>query len=162
MLPLRASTRTRPLPDQEPMRNPSAPLLAFLALTAGLLATPVTAQTPADSAAIRATALDYIVGWYEGDADRMARALHPELVKRIVQRPAGGDRLNDMSAEQLIQMTARKGAAPGASGRREVRILDVFGSSASVRVDADGWVDFMQMARWNGEWRIVNVLWEMR
>src|SRR5262249_46471729 len=33
-------------------------------------------------AAIKQTALDYIEGWYEGDAERMERAVHPELAKR--------------------------------------------------------------------------------
>ena len=42
------------------------------------------AQSSADSAAIRTTALDYIEGWYEGSSERMERALHPELAKRIV------------------------------------------------------------------------------
>ncbi|HEV8455764.1 MAG TPA: nuclear transport factor 2 family protein [Gemmatimonadales bacterium] len=41
-------------------------------------------QSAADSAAIRSTALDYVEGWYEGSPQRMARAVHPELVKRIV------------------------------------------------------------------------------
>lgn len=49
-----------------------------------LIATPAAAQTAADSSAIRATALDYVEGWYTGDAERMTRAVHPELVKRIV------------------------------------------------------------------------------
>src|SRR5262245_52406842 len=39
----------------------------------------------ADLAAIKQTALDYIEGWYEGSAERMERALHPELAKRIVR-----------------------------------------------------------------------------
>lgn len=34
------------------------------------------AQTDADGEAIRVAALDYIDGWYAGDADRMRRALH--------------------------------------------------------------------------------------
>ena len=42
------------------------------------------AQTPADTQAIKQTALDYIQDWYEGNAERMERALHPELAKRIV------------------------------------------------------------------------------
>ena len=52
------------------------------ALVAVALGAPASAfpQTPADSAAIRATALDYIEGWYTGDPVRMERALHPELV----------------------------------------------------------------------------------
>ena len=48
------------------------------------LALPLHAQTAADSSGIRAAALDYGQGWYEGNAERMDRALHPELVKRIV------------------------------------------------------------------------------
>jgi hypothetical protein len=42
------------------------------------------AQTAADSAGIKQTALDYIDGWYTGDAARMERAVHPELAKRNV------------------------------------------------------------------------------
>ncbi len=32
-----------------------------------------------DREAITATALDYAEGWYEGNAERMERALHPDL-----------------------------------------------------------------------------------
>ena len=49
-----------------------------------LLAGNLDAQTSADSAAIRQAALDYIEGWYEGNAERMERALHPDLAKRII------------------------------------------------------------------------------
>jgi hypothetical protein len=54
--------------------------LVLLAAMAGVSR----AQSAADSAAIRSTALDYVEGWYEGNPQRMARAVHPELVKRIV------------------------------------------------------------------------------
>ena len=45
---------------------------------------PPRAVTGADSAAIRAAALDYIEGWYTGDGARMRRALHPQLAKRAL------------------------------------------------------------------------------
>jgi hypothetical protein len=51
---------------------------------------------------------------------------------------------------------------PPEQRRNEVRILDVFRNAAIVRVDAGQWVDYLQEARWNGEWKIVNVLWELR
>jgi hypothetical protein len=123
------------------------------------------AQTPADSAGIRAAALDYIEGWYAGDADRMARALHPQLAKRIVRTPPGGESsLSEMGAETLIGYTRSGGGSrtPVALQRKDVRILDIFEGAASARVDAAQWVDFLQLARWNGQWKIVNVLWEMR
>ena len=36
-------------------------------------------MSDADREAIKATALDYIEGWYEGNPERMERALHPDL-----------------------------------------------------------------------------------
>jgi hypothetical protein len=49
----------------------------------------------ADQAAIKQAALDYIEGWYGGDDERMERALHSELAKRIVRtNDKGQSRLN--------------------------------------------------------------------
>jgi len=31
-----------------------------------------------------------------------------------------------------------------------------------VRIDANGWVDYLHVAKWQDEWKIVNVLWELR
>ncbi|MDX2438456.1 MAG: nuclear transport factor 2 family protein [Acidobacteriota bacterium] len=58
----------------------------FLGVAAVLLVGMVAfAAGPDDEAAIKATALDYLEGWYSGDAERMERALHPDLAKRIVR-----------------------------------------------------------------------------
>jgi hypothetical protein len=122
------------------------------------------AQSAADSAAIRATALDYIDGWYAGDAARMERALHPELAKRIVMTDAQGrSRLGQQSAMTLVQNTQRGGGkdTPADKRRDEVRILDIYQNAASVRVQASTWVDYLHVAKSNGRWVIVNVLWEM-
>lgn len=139
----------------------------LLALAIAMTAlTPARAQSTADSAAIKATALDYIEGWYEGNAERMERALHPELAKRIVNvDPRNGrNSLGQQSAMTLVQGTRRGFGkeTPANQQRKDVRILDVFGNTASVRVDAATWIDYMHMAKWNGRWVIVNVLWELR
>ena len=133
---------------------------------ATVLAAPILAQTAADSAAIRATALDYIDGWWEGNAERMERALHPDLAKRIINvNPQNGrNSLGHQSAMTLVQNVRRGGGkeTPAAERRADVRILDIFGNAASVKVDAGPWIDYMHVARWNGRWVIVNVLWELR
>jgi hypothetical protein len=138
-------------------------MAVILALAVG---TPAAAQTAADSAAIRATAHDYIQGWYAGDAPRMERSLHPDLAKRIVERRRddGRSTIDHMTAATLIAQTARGGGrdTPAERRRDDVRILDVFGNAASVRVDAHGWVDYMHLGKIDGEWKIINVLWEMR
>lgn len=123
------------------------------------------AQSPADAAAIKQTALDYIEGWYEGNAERMERALHPELAKRIVQSdPNGRSRLGQMSAMTLVQGTRNGGGknTPKENQQRDVTILDVFENAASVKVVASDWVDYLHIAKSNGRWVIVNVLWELK
>jgi hypothetical protein len=125
----------------------------------------VPAQTPADAAAIKQTALDYIEGWYEGNAERMEKALHPELAKRIVRNsPEGRSRLDQMGAMTLVQGTRSGGGkeTPKEKQQKDVTILDVFENAASVKVVAADWIDYLHMAKSNGRWRIVNVLWELK
>lgn len=135
-----------------------------------LLSTAVTgvarAQSSADSAAIRAAALDYAEGWYEGNADRMTRALHPELVKRIVVRDTatGKTMVQGMGASVLVNST-RHGygkETPKERQKKDVTILDIFGNAASAKAEMADWVDYMQLGKVDGRWVIVNVLWERK
>ena len=158
------------VPKERVMNNriallPTATAVLSLLLFAGL-ATPDVARAhrAADSAAIRDTALDYIEGFYTGDAVRMERALHTDLKKRIVLRkPGEAETLQEMTADQLIQMTAGGGGKqmPDEQKRSDVTILDIYGGMASVKIVAGIWVDYMHIAQVDGEWKIVNVLWEM-
>jgi hypothetical protein len=138
--------------------------MGTLALVLGLVAHHVSAQTAADSAGLRATALDYIDGWYSGDAERMERALHPHLAKRLVYvDPQGKSRPVDLTALELVQSTrAGYGKTAAAERREDVTILDIFGNAAVVKIDAATWVDYLEEIRWNGRWVIVNVVWENR
>lgn len=140
----------------------------FAFLLVAILAGGVSAQTKvsdADKAAITATALDYIEGWYEGDAARMERALHPDLAKRIVATNAQGrSSLQQMSAMTLVQGVKNGGGkdTPKEKQQKDVTILDVFGNTASVKIIASDWVDYLHIAKSNGRWVIVNVLWELK
>jgi hypothetical protein len=137
------------------------PLLLAIILFAPVL---TQAQSAADTEAVRQVALDYIEGWYSGDSERMERALHPDLVKRIVETRDGRRTISEMSAVQLIGSTANGGGlqTPADVRRTDVTVLDVFGNSASVRIDAHTWIDYLHVARFDGQWKIVNVLWELR
>jgi Putative lumazine-binding len=136
-------------------------LLAALALPAV-----ARAQTAADSAAIRGTALDYVEGWYDGNAERMSRAVHPELVKRIVVSDTATKRsvIETMGATALVNGTRRGWGKETPANRRQkdVTILDVFGNAASVKSVMADWIDYLQMAKVDGRWVIVNVLWEYK
>jgi hypothetical protein len=140
------------------MRATGIALALLLAAPAGRAA----AQSAADSAAIRAAATDYILGWYEADAPRMERSLSPALAKRIIVRdPATGkDALDNLSAKELVEATGTNERSPAARQRREVTILDIFQNIATVKLVAQDWVDYMHLGKIDGRWQIVNVMWD--
>ena len=138
--------------------------IRFLAAVLVVLPAVLPAQAAADSAGIRQAALDYIDGYYTGDGARMERAVHPELAKRIVRtNEQGRSQLGQMSAMTLVMGTRAGGGkdTPMAERRDDVTILDIYQNAASAKFYASGWVDYLHLAKWNGRWVIVNVLWEL-
>ena len=126
-----------------------------------------TTVSDADKAAITQTALDYIEGWYEGNAEQMERALHPDLAKRIVRVSPDNNkfnRLDQMSALTLVQGVKRGGGkqTPKEKQQKDVTILDVFENAASIKIVASDWIDYLHVAKFNGRWVIINVLWELK
>jgi len=122
--------------------------------------------SPDESEAIKKTALDYIEGWYAGDAARMERALHPELAKRMISTDpkTGRSQFNHMGAMALVQRT-RDGSGKKTSPDRqskEVTILDRYNNAAVVKIVASDWIDYLEVAKFNGDWKIINVLWELK
>jgi hypothetical protein len=123
------------------------------------------AQATDDKAAIRQAALDYIEGWYDGNAERMERSLHADLAKRIVRtNDRGQSQLQQMTAMGLVQGVKRGGGkdTPKDKQQKDVTILDVFGNAAAVKIVASEWIDYLHLAKFNGQWVIVNVLWELK
>ena len=110
-----------------------------------------------DEDLIAATVLDYFEGWFEGDAARMDRALHPDLVKR----DAG--ELELTTKGQMVEATAGGVGVKRAAGRRvdiDVEVVDVWGDAASVVVRTPIYHEYLHLARTAGGWRIVNALWQ--
>ena len=138
---------------------------AFVALLVLCSSAFVFAQTDADREAIKRTALNYAEGWYEGDAAKMESALSSDLAKRIVRTNAQGQSgLGQMTAMALVQGT-RGGSGketPKEQQQKDVTILDVFGSAATVKLEMRDWIDYMHVGKMNGKWVIINVLWETK
>ena len=126
--------------------------------------TPVKKAFSADVEIIKQKVLGYIDAWYQGEAERGEKSLHPELAKRTVRTDpeTGRSQLEMMSASTLAERW-RSGDGkdtPKEQQRKDITVLDIHGNMASVRLEAKGWVDYMHLAKFNGEWVIVNILWE--
>jgi hypothetical protein len=101
----------------------------------------------ADRAAIIATVRDYFEGWFEGDATRMERALHPELAKRSVpdepsaegaEGAGGTESLDTVTTAEMIDAAARGIGKQRAAAAHE----------------------YLHLVRTAVGWRIANALWQ--
>lgn len=125
-----------------------------------------TPETPplddAERAAIEATIRDdYYGGWFDGDGDRMARALHPALAKRgIDQDVSRSVGLLDTDAQEMIDAAAAGNGRPRrGTGRVQVTIHHAGGGMATATALADHYVDYLHLVRAPDGWRIINALW---
>lgn len=114
-----------------------------------------------DRGGIVAAATDYVESWLDGDADRMASCLHPELAKRaVLDHDAEGSGLDE---DTFGSMTTAAVANPNTVGRRcDVAILAALDDIASAEVTSDPFVDLLHLARFGGRWLIVDALYEGR
>ena len=105
-----------------------------------------------DHPAIEKAALDYVDGFYECDADRVARGVHPSLQKVVVESIPGGRELLDFMDQAILTELARLGVGkkPPQERKIEVGILDVHENTAVVSIDSVDFLDHAQVAEING------------
>ena len=115
-----------------------------------------------DSAAIRSCLLDYFEGWFEGDATRMDRALHPGLAKHSLgQGPDRSDTLDVTTKDEMVEATRQGLGRSRDLPDRGIRIdiASVSGDIASAIVHSAVYVEYALLARTRDGWRITGTLW---
>lgn len=124
--------------------------------------TTTTTATAADSQVadhITASVRDYYEGWFTGDAERMRRALHPDLIKRGISDATRT--IDTDTAATMIDATERGIGTRHGEDRRSITISinHVHGAIADVHVTGDVYVDYLQLVDVGGRWQILNALW---
>jgi len=115
---------------------------------------------------VRNTILDYVEGIYEVDSTRIERSVHPQLRKRgywyNADKGKYADNL-DMSFEQLRHLSAtwnKDGNSANDKSPKKIEIYDVNDRTASAKLTAEWGIDYFQLAKLDGKWMIMNVLWQ--
>ena len=114
-----------------------------------------------DNAAIRQAAMDYIDGYYSGDAARVERAIHPDLNKATPRDlpQTGRTVLNYTTWSALIEYTrAKAGILEDTARHISINILATENDVANVKVTSSQFTDYLQLAHIDGQWKIINVL----
>jgi hypothetical protein len=120
-----------------------------------------------DSTSIEKTALDYVEGFYNNDPVRVTAAVHPELIKRIIYKDAAGNAMiQNMGASSLIfaaRMNKKNDPDPSVPFKATITIYDIFNDNATIKIVTNKFkfIDYAQLAKVDGNWKIINVLWAM-
>jgi hypothetical protein len=134
-------------------------ILALLFCT--FLFTEMNAQTKADSIGFKNAALNYINGWYDGDATKMELALHPMLHK--ISRNG-----NELNASGLIELTRNCTGCNPASRVANVEILDIRSlnyngfSHAIIKSESAEYIDYIFLTKAYDRYQITHVLWDYK
>jgi hypothetical protein len=124
------------------------------------------AQTPAASSerdAVYQAALDYVEGLYQADPSKIQRSVHSGLTKHGFMRRAAGDYgpMGTMTYAELVELAG----SWNKNGKRDisvkkVEVLDVMDQTAVAKITAQWGIDHMQLAKFDGRWKIVNIVWQ--
>lgn len=122
------------------------------------------AQKDQDGEGVRQAVLDYVEGIYEVNPGRIERSVHPDMAKRGFARKQEGDGYDylEMNFQQLVDLSRRYNAdrrlAPDAP--KEVVVLELLDQTATAKLTAVWGVDYLHLAKFDGRWKIINVLWQ--
>lgn len=125
-----------------------------------------TGGAAADRAAVERAALDYVEAIYESDPARVERSVHPQLTKRGFWRdnPSApwGPQLT-MTYEQLLNLAKTWNAKKNQdTSVKRVDIYEVLDQTASAKVTASWGIDYLHLAKYDGAWKIINIVWQAK
>lgn len=116
--------------------------------------------------AVAAAVNDYVEALYSVEPERIERSVHPDLRKFGFSRGAadGSYRGRPMTYQQLHDLAAKWNVDNrrqiDAATPRRVEVLDVLDQTATAKLTAAWGVDYMHLAKIDGRWQIMNVLWQ--
>lgn len=119
-----------------------------------------------ESAFVKEAILDYVEGIYYLDTSRIHRSVHPKLVKRgsWFDNNAGDYvPLQEMSFQQLINLTKswnKDGKRANPHSVRDIVVYDVQDKTATAKLTAVWGTDYFHLAKLDGRWYIMNILWQ--
>ena len=137
------------------------PQIAFVLLVALAGATALAAG---DREAVERAVLDYVEGVEQGRPELIQRSVHPDLAKFGFYRkkPGAEHRVIPMTYDGLVDLAAtmkKDGYVPDNATHR-VEMFEVLDLTASIKLTAFWGIDYMHLAKYDGKWKIVQVLWQ--
>jgi Putative lumazine-binding len=118
-----------------------------------------------DKEAVRQAAMNYLDALYQAKPELIEKSVHPDLSKRGYFHKKGEQQFSNepMSYKQLYDLAGtwnKDGKRPLDKAPKEVVVYEVLNQTASAKVTAYWGIDYMHLAKYDGTWKIVNILWQ--
>ena len=138
-------------------------LLLFFALT--ITSYGQTGAASSDRDLVYAAIEDYVDALYLVQPDRIKKSVHPNLTKKGFWRPKDKTEYSPestMTFDQLVDLASKwnaKGNVPK-DAPKKIEIFDVQDQTALAKLTAVWGTDYFQLAKYDGKWMIVNIVWQ--
>lgn len=127
------------------------------------LTTVVNGQSAEEKTAVEKAVMNYVNAFYEADTTKAYESVARDLAKRGYYTTKDGNVVEaKMSFEQLVKLAQRWKASQNITPEtpRKVTVFEILDKIASAKVEAKWGIDYFHLARVNGTWTIINVLWQ--
>ncbi len=130
-----------------------------------ILSTTAFSQQTNDKDLVYAAIEDYVDALYLVQPDRIKKSVHPELMKKGFWKSKDKteyDYSGIMTFAQLVELAGTwnvKGTVPK-DAIKKIDIYDVQDQTATAKLTAHWGTDYFQLAKFDGKWMIVNILWQ--
>lgn len=144
--------------------TPMKKITLLLSLVFTLSGVNAIAQSP-DHQAVYAAVEDYVDALYLVQPERIRKSVHPELMKKGFWKEKDKTEYGYsgiMTFDQLVELSGKwnaKGWLPK-DAVKKIDIYDVQDQTASAKLTAHWGTDYFQLAKFDGKWMIVNILWQ--
>ena len=119
-----------------------------------------------DREAVERAVADYLEALYDVKPELIERSVHKDLTKvGFARRGEAKDYSGPyrMTFDQLHELAGEwnaDGSKVNEDSPRKIEILDVLDHTASAKLTAQWGIDYFQLAKYDGKWKIINVLWQ--
>ena len=115
--------------------------------------------------AVERAVLDYVEAIYLAKPELIRRSVHPQLQKIGYVRPDKESPFTEskMTYDALVKLSGSWNADGKKASKKtkyKIEILDLLNQMAVVKLTAIWGIDYMHLAKYEGKWKILHVMWQ--
>jgi acetylornithine deacetylase/succinyl-diaminopimelate desuccinylase-like protein len=131
-----------------------------------ILSQPVSGNMMPDEKLVKQAAQNYIDGLYQADKSKIVQSVDPSLTKLGMwysQEDKSWYGPGKMTYDELVELADtwnKDGGQVKDDSPNRVELLDIESETATAKVYAEWGIDYLHLVKKDGNWQIINILWQ--